>query len=79
MSYTERHLVETYSVLLEGLSASSKIELIESLSKSLSLEKALTDNRFYESFGAFSSERTPMEIIDDIKSSREFRDKKIEF
>ena len=38
MSYTDRHIVETYSILFEGLSSLSKIELIEKLSKSLKKE-----------------------------------------
>ena len=35
MTYTDKHIVETYSDLFEGLSSISKIELIENLSKSL--------------------------------------------
>ena len=75
MNYTESHIVETYAGLFEGLSALSKIELIESLSKSLKNEKKKKDNKFYKSFGAFASEKTPEEIIADIKSSRSFRNK----
>ncbi|MGN8059242.1 hypothetical protein ACTJKN_23350 [Pedobacter sp. 22163] len=59
MSYTDRHIVETYSGLFEGLSASSKIELIESLSKSLKIEKTTKDNKFYKSFGALREQKTP--------------------
>jgi len=79
MSYTHRHIVETYSGLFEGLNSLSKIELIESLSKSLKKEKTTKDNKFYKSFGAFSSDKSAEEIIDDIKSSRIFRDKEISF
>lgn len=39
MTYTEKHIVETYSGLLEGSSSRSRTELIESLSKSLKPEK----------------------------------------
>ena len=35
MNDTDRHIVEAYSELLEGLSSDSKMVLIESLSKSL--------------------------------------------
>ena len=77
MSYTDRHIVKTYSGLLEGLSSLSKIELIERLSKSLKTEKTTKDNKFYESFGAFASEKSAEEIIADIKSSRKFRNKEI--
>ena len=77
MSYTERHIVETYSGLFEGLSSLSKIELIESLSKSLKIENTTKDNKFYKSFGAFGSRKSAEEIITDIKSSRKFRNKEI--
>jgi hypothetical protein len=79
MSYTDRHIVKTYSGLFEGLSSLSKIELIESLSKSLKTEKATKDNRFFKSFGAFASEKSAEDIIADIKSSRKFRAKEIKF
>ena len=73
MSYTDRHIVETYSGLFEGLSSLNKIELIESLSKSLKTEMTSKESAFYKSFGAFSSEKSAEEIIADIKSSRKFR------
>ena len=79
MSYTERHIVETYSGLFEGLSSLSKIELIESLSKSLKTEKTTIERKFYKSFGAFSSEKSAEEIIKDLKASRKFRKKEITF
>jgi len=79
MSYTDRHIVETYSGLFEGLSSLSKIELIESLSKSLKTEKTTKDNKFYKSFGAFSTEKSSEDIIKNIKSSRVFRSKEIKF
>ena len=79
MSYTDRHIVETYSGLFEGLSTLSKIELIESLSKSLKTEKATKDSRFYKSFGAFASQKPAEEIIADIKSGRKFRNQEIKF
>ena len=79
MSYTNRHIVETYSGLFEGLSSLSKIELIESLSKSLKTDKSTKDSNFYKSFGAFSSEKSAEEIILEIKSSRKFRNKEIKF
>ena len=77
MSHTDRIIIETYSGLFEGLSSLNKIELIERLSKSLKTELTTKENSFYKSFGAFSSERSPEEIIDDIRSSRKFRNKEI--
>ncbi|HTN07876.1 hypothetical protein [Agriterribacter sp.] len=79
MTYTDRYIIETYSGLFEGLSHMSKIELIESLSKSLKTEKTKKDTRFYKSFGAFSSEKSTEEIIADIKSSRRFRNRELKF
>jgi len=77
MNYTNRHIVDTYSGLFEGLNYLSKIELIESLSKSLKKEKTTKDSKFYKSFGAFASEKSAEEIIADIKTSRNFRNKEI--
>ncbi len=79
MTYTDRHIVETYSGLFEGLSSMNKIELIESLSKSLKTESKTKETSFYESFGAFASEKTAEAIIADIKSGRNFRRKDIKF
>lgn len=79
MSYTDRHIVETYSGLFEGLSSLNKIGLIESLSKSLKTEKTTQDDKFFKSFGAFSSEKSAEDIIVEIKSSRKFRNKEIKF
>lgn len=77
MSYTNRYIVETYSNLFEGLTYLSKIKLIESLSKSLKNDTTTKDNKFYKSFGAFSSEKSVEEIITDIKSIRYYRNKEI--
>lgn len=79
MSYADKHIVETYSMLFDGLSSLSKIELIEKLTKSLKREKAVKKDTFFESFGAFSGEKSAEEIISDLKSSRKFRNKEIKF
>ncbi len=79
MNYTERHIVKSYTVLLEGLSIISKKELIETLSKSLNAVNETKENDLYEAFGAFGSDKSAEEIIADIRSSRKFRDKEIKF
>ncbi len=79
MSYADKHIVEVYSGLLEGLSSEIKIELIESLSKSLKTKKKNSESKLYKSFGAFASEKSAEEIVTDIKSSRKFRKKVIKF
>lgn len=70
MTFTDKHIVETYTGLFEGLSSISKIELIESLSKSLKNEGKIKDTSFYKSFGAFSSDKPAEDIIAEIKASR---------
>ena len=79
MTYTDKHIVEAYAGLFEGLSSISKIELIESLSKSLKASKKNRESDFYKSFGAFASTRSAEEIIFDIKLNRKFRKKEIKF
>ena len=79
MTYTDKHIVETYSGLLEGLSSKGKTELIENLSKSLKSEKKNKENNFYKSFGAFASEKSAEDIIAEIKSGRKFKRKEIKF
>jgi hypothetical protein len=79
MSYTERHIIETYSIMFNGLSPLSKIELIESLTKSLKKDKIEKVDAFYKSFGAFSTEKTAEEIVVEIKSSRKFINREISF
>ncbi len=79
MNYTDKYIIETYTGLMEGLSAFNKIELIDNLSKSLKEEEGLKDKKFYKSFGAFGSDKSAGEIIKEIKSSRKFRKKEISF
>jgi len=55
----------------------SKIELIEKLTKSLKREKRIERDTFFESFGAFSDEKSAEEIIFNLKSSRKFRNQEI--
>jgi len=77
MNYTDKHIIEAYKGLFEGLSSLQKIELIENLSKSLKTTKNKKGAKFYKSFGAFSSSKSATEIIGDIKSSKKFRNKDI--
>ena len=77
MTYTDKHIVDTYAELFEGLSPLHKLELIESLSKSLKTKKKYKEETFFKSFGAFASTKSAAEIIKEIKSSRKFRKKEI--
>ncbi|MFZ4377481.1 MAG: hypothetical protein ACOYN9_14070 [Saprospiraceae bacterium] len=42
--------------------------LIESLSKSIRAESSKKEEDFYKSFGAFSSEKSAEEIVNEIKA-----------
>jgi hypothetical protein len=77
MSYADKHIIETYSMLFDGLSSLNKIELIEKLTKSLKEGQTSKKDNFFESFGAFSEEKTAEEIILDHKSSRKFKTRDI--
>ena len=79
MTFTDRHIVDAYSNLFEGLNDDSKLALIERLSKSLRKEKKKKEKRFFESFGAFGSKLSPETIIADIKDARKFKKKEIKF
>lgn len=78
MTVTDKNILETYSNLFEGLSFSNKIELLQRLTKSLKGNKS-KENNFYKSFGAFASEKSAEDIISDIKSNRNFKNKEIKF
>ena len=79
MTVTEKHIVDTYSKLFEGLSPSTKIELIEKLTKSLKREKKSKESEFLKSFGAFDSDKTAEELNEEIRESRKFRNKDLNF
>ncbi len=71
----DRNIVNAYSQLFEGLDSITKLELIEILSRSLRKEKKTTEQFFYDSFGAFASNKSAEDIVDDIRTSRRFNKK----
>ena len=79
MTAIDKNIIETYSGLFEGLSHVNKIELIEKLVKSLKFDNKSKEKDFFRSFGAFGSNRSAEEIISEIRDSRKFRNKEIEF
>ena len=79
MTYADKHIISTYSNLFRGLSSISKIELIESLTKSLKKEATNSDDKFYKSFGAFGSNKSAEDIYVEIKKNRKFKNKEISF
>jgi hypothetical protein len=79
MRHSDKNIVEAFVELFEGLSFTNKLELIESLSKSLKEESSKKEENFFKSFGAFVSEKSAEEIVKEIKDSRYFRNKDLEF
>ena len=79
MTHTEKYIVDTYSGLFDGLNSITKLELLENLAKSIRKESKSGEKDFFNSFGAFASEKTPEEIIREIKNSRKFREKDLQF
>lgn len=79
MNLAQKNIIEAYTGLFEGLSALSKIELIEKLSKLLKKEEKSKDDTFFKSFGAFASDKSAEDISQEIRASRKFRDKEINF
>ena len=63
-------IVEGYLGLLDNLSPSNKLELISKLTASVKADSATKKSSFRKAFGAFDSEKTAKEIIDEIRKSR---------
>jgi len=70
MTHAEKHIVETYLGIFEGLSSVSKLELLERLAKSLRRDTKSKEKEFFKSFGAFASEKSAKDIAKEIKESR---------
>lgn len=79
MTYSEKKIIESYSDLISSLSSDGKKELIEMLSKSIREDKKMLEKEFFSSFGAFASDKSPEDISNEIRESRNFRDKNLKF
>lgn len=79
MTYTEKHIIDSYSKLFDGLNHFAKVELIEKLTKSLKKDKKTKEAIFFKSFGAFEDDKSAFEMIHEIKNSRKFRTKDLNF
>ena len=73
------NLIESYLELLKNLSSDCKLELIARLSKSMKTTKKAKSDSLKSLYGAFISEQSADEMIDDIKSARRFNQKRAEF
>lgn len=63
-------IVDGYVGLLDNLSTNNKLDLISKLTASVKTDLANKKSSFKKAFGAFDSEKTAEEIIDEIRSSR---------
>jgi hypothetical protein len=82
MSYTEKIIIEGYSVLFENLSDVCKTALINHLSETMktSKKKQGSENGFILSFGKWEgTEQTTEEIKTEIKNNRNFARKDLIF
>jgi len=68
-------LIDNYFGLLSSLSKENKIKLIARLSNSIVDEVSEKENVVDRFFGAFKSDKSAEEIINDIKESRTFNRK----
>jgi hypothetical protein len=68
---TNINIADGYLRLLDNLELNSKLDIISRLTLSIKA-KNRSESAFKKSFGAFQSEQTAEEIIDEIRSSRVF-------
>jgi len=77
MTHAEKHIIETYAKIFERLSSLGKLELLEKLAKSIKKQEKSTNRNFMMSFGAFESNKSAEELVEEIKKSRKFRDREL--
>lgn len=63
-------IVDGYVGLLDNLSTNNKLDLISKLTASVKADLINKKSSFKKAFGAFDSEKTAEEIIEEIRSSR---------
>lgn len=77
MTYTDKHIVESYAAMLENLSPANKVALIELLAKSIN--KPPRKKRVKRSFEGYVEEKSAEDIIADIRASRISSSREITF
>jgi len=65
-------LINSYYELFRKLSAKGKKELISKLTESLGKKKTKSSTTIFSTFGAFITDESAQEIIEDIRVSRTF-------
>jgi len=68
---TPQHLIETYLSLLKNLSNDNKLVLISALSLSMTKEQKKSE-LIKTSFGAFKSDKSAEQLIEEVRQSRYF-------
>jgi hypothetical protein len=69
---TNTTIINGYVELLDNLSPDNKLDLISKLTASVKMDLGNRKSSFKKSFGAFVSEKTAEEIIEEIRNSRLF-------
>lgn len=72
------NLIEAYFGLLKNLNPDSKLELISKLSNSMKTPGTAKKGSLKSLYGAFISNQSADELIDDIKQARTFNRKRAE-
>ncbi len=73
------NIVESYFQILKNLSADNKHKLIDKLSKSIKTSEKEKSGSLKSSYGAFISEQSADELIQEIRSARTANTNKEEF
>ena len=79
MTTVAKNILNTYSKLFEGLDVVSKKRLLSRLNELIDKPENPKENAFYKSFGVFPDDKSGEEIIAELRSSRTFRERDIQF
>ena len=72
------NLIDSYFILLKGLSPNNKLELIAKLSKSMKTTKKAKDDSWKSLFGALELDQSVDDFVSDLKKDRKFTRKLID-
>ena len=72
------NLIDSYFSVLKNLSPDSKLELIARLSKSMKSPKRVKAGSVQSLYGAFKSDLSADELVDEIKKARNFNRKRLD-
>ncbi len=68
-------VIESYLRLIEKLSEGTKLAIIAKINKSLAGKEKNNTTALYNSFGSWKSKKSAEQIIDELRSSRNFNRK----